>query len=145
MITLRQYDSSDAPALLALFRDTIRRINARDYSPEQILAWASDDIDMEAWAKRFAGRFVVVAEEAGLPVGFTELESDGHIDRLYVAADHQLCGIGRQLMAAVVTEAGRQGLGRLFVEASVTARPFLESQGFVVQGCRSSCAAVLSL
>lgn len=119
-----------------LFRDTIRRINARDYSPEQILAWASDDIDMELWAKHFAGRFVVVAEEAGLPVGFTELESDGHIDRLYVAADHQSRGIGRQLMAAVVTEAGRQGLGRLFVEASVTARPFLESQGFVVQGAQ---------
>lgn len=136
MITLRQYDPSDAPALLALFRDTIRRINARDYSPAQIRAWASDDIELEHWASRFAGRFVVVAEEAGLPVGFTELEPDGHIDRFYVAADHQSRGIGRQLLTAIVTEARRLGLGRLFVEASVTARPFFESQGFVEQAAQ---------
>ncbi len=35
---------------LALFRDTIRQVNSRDYSPEQIRAWASDDIDPVAWA-----------------------------------------------------------------------------------------------
>ena len=34
---LRPYDPADAPALLALFRDTIRRVNSRDYNPDQIL------------------------------------------------------------------------------------------------------------
>lgn len=72
--------------MLVLFRVTIRRVNSRDYSPEQIRAWASDDIDPEVWASRFAGRFVVVAEEADEPVGFAELESSGHIDRVYVAS-----------------------------------------------------------
>ena len=32
MATLRPYRPNDAPALLALFRDTIRRVNSRDYS-----------------------------------------------------------------------------------------------------------------
>jgi putative acetyltransferase len=132
MITLRPYRSDDAPALLALFRDTIRRVNCRDHSPAQLAAWASDDIDTVAWFGRFSGRFVPVAEEAGRPVGFAELEPDGHIDRVYVSADHQRRGIGQQLLAAVVAEARRLGLGRLFTEASITARPFFEAQGFVV-------------
>jgi putative acetyltransferase len=134
MVTLRPYRPEDAPALLALFRDTIRRVNSRDYSPAQIAAWASDDIDTVSWFGRFTGRYVPVAEEDGRPVGFAELELEpaGHIDRVYVSADHQRRGIGRQLLAAVVAEARRVGLARLFTEASITARPFFEAQGFLV-------------
>ena len=109
MITLRPYRDDDAPALLALFRDTIRRVNSRDYSPAQVAAWVSDDIDTASWFGRFRGRYVPVAEEAGRPVGFAELEPDGHIDRVYVSADHQRRGIGRQLWAAIVAEARRVG------------------------------------
>ena len=130
--TLRAYRPDEAPALLALFRDTIRRVNSRDYSPAQVAAWASDDIDTVRWFGRFAGRFVPVAEEGGRPVGFAELEPDGHIGRVFVSADHQRRGIGRQLLAAVVAEARRVGLARLFTEASITARPFFEAQGFAV-------------
>jgi putative acetyltransferase len=132
MVTLRPFRRDDAPALLALFRDTIRRVNRRDYSPAQVAAWASEDIDTVAWFGRFTGRFVPVAEEAGRPVGFAELESHGHIDRVYVSAEHQRRGIGRQLLAAVMAEARRVGLARLFTEASITARPFFEAQGFAV-------------
>jgi putative acetyltransferase len=55
VITLRPYRRDDAPALLALFRDTIRRVNSRDYSPAQIAAWASDDIDTVSWFGRSPG------------------------------------------------------------------------------------------
>lgn len=137
MVTLRPYRPDDAPALLALFRDTIRRVNSQDYSPAQIAAWASDDIDTVAWAGRFTGRFVAVAEEGGHLVGFSDLEADGHIDRMFVSADHQGRGIGRQLLAAVVAEARRIGLVRLFTEASITARPFFERRGFSLIGRQS--------
>ena len=132
MVTLRLYQPDDAPALLALFRNTIRRINSRDYSPAQVAAWASDDIDPARWCGSFEGRFVPVAEEDGCPVGFAELERDGHIDRVYVAADHQGRGIGRQLLSAVLAEARRSRVGRVFTEASITARPFFHAQGFTV-------------
>jgi putative acetyltransferase len=132
MVTVRADRVEDAPVLLVLFRDTIRRVNSRDYDPSQIAAWASDDIDPDRWATRFNGRFVAVADEAGQAVGFAELDSSGHIDRFYVSADHQRRGVGRLLMAAVVAEARRLSLARLFTEASVTARPFFEAHGFVV-------------
>jgi putative acetyltransferase len=132
MVTVRAYRVEDAPVLLVLFRDTIRRVNSRDYDPSQIAAWASDDIDPDRWATRFTGRFVAVADEAGRAVGFAELESSGHIDRFYVSADHLRRGVGRRLLAAVVAEARRLSLARLFTEASITARPFFEAHGFVV-------------
>jgi putative acetyltransferase len=132
MVTLRAYRPDDAPVLLALFRDTIRRVNSRDYNHDQIRAWASDDMDPISWAARFGGRFVAVAEAEGRPVGFADLEPDGHIDRFYVSADHQRRGVGRAMLAALVAEARRSGVARLFTEASITARPFFESQGFAV-------------
>src|SRR5437588_8737 len=118
MFSLRAYQPADPPALLALFRDTIRHINSRDYDADQIRAWASDDIDPAHWAERFRGRFVPVAETDGRPVGFAELEANGHIDRFYVSADHQRQGIGRGLMDALVTEARRPRLARLFPGSS---------------------------
>ena len=130
MVTLRPYHPDDSPALLALFRDTIRRVNSRDYSPEQIRAWASDEIDIAHWAARFVGRFAVVAKEANQLVGFTDLEPSGHIDRFFVSADHQRRGIGAMLLAAVIAESRRLGIPRLFTEASLTARPFFEAHGF---------------
>ena len=129
---LRPFLPGRCAVLLALFRDTIRRVNSRDYSPAQIAAWASDDIDTVAWFGRFTGRFVPVAEEAGRPVGFAELEPDGHIDRVYVSADHQRRGIGRQLAGRRGGRGPAVGLARLFTEASITARPFFEAQGFAV-------------
>ncbi|HVJ81394.1 MAG TPA: GNAT family N-acetyltransferase [Planctomycetia bacterium] len=131
-MNLRPYRPADAPALLALFKDTIRRVNARDYDEAQIRAWASDEIDESVWASRFEGRFTAVAEEAGKPVGFLELESDGHIDRTYVAADFQRRGAGRMLLEAALAEARSRGIGRLYTEASITARPFFEAHGFTL-------------
>lgn len=130
MTALRPFRPDDAPALLALFRDTIRRINSRDYDADQIRAWASDEIDPNIWADRFTGRFVRVAETDDRPIGFAELEATGHIDRFYVSAHHQRRGVGRAMLAALVAEARRLGIGRLFTEASITARSFFESQGF---------------
>lgn len=127
---LRSYQSTDASGLLDLFRDTVRRVNCRDYSPQQIAAWSSDAIDPELWASRFTDRWVWVADLAGVPVGFGELEWDGHIDRFYVSADHQGKGIGGQLMARLEQEARLSGLARLTVEVSITARPFFISRGF---------------
>jgi putative acetyltransferase len=133
MIWIRPFRPEDAPLVLDLFRDTVRRVNAKDYGPEQIRAWASDEIDPEAWAHRFSGRFVRVAEVSGTVAGFAELEPDGHIDRFYVSADRQGMGIGSSLMAEIEQETRRLGIGELFAEVSISARPFFERQGFEVR------------
>ena len=129
---IRNYRPEDLAPIVALFRETVRRINRRDYSEEQVRAWAPDVIDVGAYAARFVGRFAVVAEDGGRVVGFTDLEGDGHVDRFYVHADHQRRGIGRAMMGAVEAEARRLGCDRLSAEVSLTARPFFERRGFSV-------------
>jgi putative acetyltransferase len=129
---VRPFRAEDAAAIAALFRDTIRRINRKDYSAEQVRAWAPDEIDVASWAEKLAKRYSVVIETDGVIVGFGDIEDDGHLDHLYVHADHQGRGVGRLLMTALEAEARRRGIGRLFTEASITARPFFERSGYAL-------------
>jgi putative acetyltransferase len=76
------------------------------------------------------GRFVVVAHIAEQLVSFAELEPNGHIDRVYVSADHQGQGIASELLRRIIEEGRRLALPTLFTEASITARPFFRKQGF---------------
>ena len=64
--------------------------------------------------------------------GFADLEADGHIDALFVDPDFQGTGIARRLLAQIETQARAQGLKRLTVEASITARTVFERCGFSV-------------
>jgi putative acetyltransferase len=105
--------------------------SSRDYPPEQVLAWAPDDIDIGAWAHRLACAFSVVAEIDGRVAGFADVEELGHLDCLYVHAGHHRCGEGRALLAVIETEARCRGLPSVFTEASITAQPFFERHGFV--------------
>jgi putative acetyltransferase len=131
-IDVRRYRPTDLAGLIALFRDTVRRINGRDYSQQQVLAWAPDDIDARRWRHRFDSKEVWVADLDGAPVGFVDVARDGLIDMLYVHADHQGVGIASLLLRTVEASARTHGLLRLFTEASITARPFFEHRGFRV-------------
>ena len=131
-IDIRRYRPGDLAGLIALFRDTVRRINGRDYSPQQVMAWAPDQIDARQWRHRFDSKVVWVADLDGAPVGFVDVARDGLIDMLYVHADHQGKGIASLLLRSVEASARTHGLLRLFTEASITARPFFEHRGFRV-------------
>lgn len=129
---IRYYEAGDAPEIVRLFFETVRSVNRADYSDEQLEAWAPGVPDPEEWHARMAGRRTLVAEEGGEVVGFAELEYDGRLDMLYVRKDAVGRGVGRRLYEAVEQEARGQGLGWIFTEASITARPFFEQQGFRV-------------
>lgn len=131
-LTLREFVASDAEACWRLFHRTVREVNVRDYTADQIAAWAPDDLDRDAWTKRFEGHVAYVVELADTLVGFTDLAHDGYLDRLFVSADHQRQGIATMLLAAVVAEARRRDLASIHTAASITAKPFFLAQGFVV-------------
>jgi N-acetylglutamate synthase-like GNAT family acetyltransferase len=120
----------DAATLAQLFYDTVRSVNTRDYTDEQVRAWAPTPRSAEAMRLRQHGKQVWVAEDGAMPIGFIELDPDGHIDCLYCHKDYQRMGVATQLYAALENHARRCGLTRLYVEASITARPFFESRGF---------------
>lgn len=121
---LRPYRSEDCPALAALFYDTVHTVNARDYTPEQLDAWADGQVDLAAWDASFLAHTTLVAEEEGIIVGFADLADDGYLDRLYVHKDWQGRGVATALCDALP--------GSKLTHASLTARPFFEQRGWQV-------------
>ena len=128
---IRNYKRDDAAEIVRLFYETVRSVNRSDYSREQVEAWAPEIPDVDEWRQRMAARKTLVAEE-GKIVGFAELEEDGHLDMLYVRSDAIGLGVGGLLYRAIEDEAQALRLGRIFTEASITARPFFGRQGFRV-------------
>ena len=131
MPIIRPHDEGDVPALVDMFRSTVRSVNLADYSDEQVQAWAPDVIDVAEWAARMAENSTYVAELDGDLAGFTELTPDGHVHMLFVAKDKLRRGVGTALLRHVEGEAKRRGLQELTTDASLTARPTFEKNGYV--------------
>ncbi len=129
---LRPFRPEDAETCLALFRDCVHRVNSRDYTPDQIMAWASPTIDLETWRARFNDRFAYVATKDDRIVGFSDMTRNGHLDRLFVSADHQGRGIARRLVERLLRDATDHSIEEITTDASITAKPFFLSRGFVV-------------
>nr|WP_233148460.1 GNAT family N-acetyltransferase [Rhodopirellula sp. MGV] len=115
-----------------LFRKCVHRVNIRDYTKEQVDAWAPAEIDQDAWRERFNSRFAYVAIENNSVVGFTDMTKAGHLDRLFVSADHQGQGIARRLVEQLIHDAETEGIESISTDASITAKSFFEKMGFAV-------------
>ncbi|CEO40748.1 GNAT family N-acetyltransferase [Photobacterium kishitanii] len=132
MITIREYVESDAKALWDIHFYTIRNVNLRDYSQEQVEAWAPDCLDFSVWKKRMSGLSPFVAEIDNIIVGYTDLQSNGLIDHFFCHYEYQGQGVGKALMFHVLSVAEERDIKRLYSEVSITARPFYEYFGFKV-------------
>jgi len=132
LLSLRRHVPGDAGPILALFRDTIRRVNRRDYTAAQVEAWAQPHVTVHAWSARLRDATFVIEAEGQL-VCFAELDPDGHIDCFFCHADWQGRGLGSMMMEHLEREARAAGAPSLYAEVSLTARPFFERKGFVIE------------
>lgn len=129
---LRPFRESDAATTLDVFLRAIRTTASRDYTPEQVAAWASDDIDVAGWSARRADHRTQLAEVDGRVVGFTDVDEHGYIDMLFVDPDVARTGVASALFEWALEMARDLGATELTTHASLTARPFFERQGFEV-------------
>ena len=97
---IRPYTPEDVQEMADLFYDTVHAVNARDYAPEQLDAWATGEVDLDAWDRSFRAHRTLVAEEDGTIVGFADMDDAGYLDRLYVHKDHQGRGVAAPLCGA---------------------------------------------
>lgn len=125
---IRPYRPSDCGAMAALFYDTVHRVNAADYTPAQLDAWASGQVDLAAWDRSFREHYSLVAEENGVLLGFGDITPKGYLDRLYVHSRHQRQGVATALCDRLEQAAE----GAIVTHASITARPFFEKRGYRV-------------
>ncbi|MGI6064832.1 GNAT family N-acetyltransferase [uncultured Blautia sp.] len=125
---IRKYESTDCKELAELFYNTVHTINAKDYTKEQLDAWASGQVDLEKWDQSFQEHFTVVAVENGIIVGFGDIDTTGYLDRLYIHKNNQRKGIA----TAICDQLESKVQGKIVTHASVTAKPFFEKRGYKV-------------
>lgn len=129
---IRSYRSKDAPALCAVFFDSIRTTGLRNYTEAQVKAWAPEmpnPADFEARVND--GRMILVAvDDDDIPIAYGELEPDGHIDHLYCRSSATGMGIASALYDQMKKKACDLGMTRLRVEASEAARRLFLKKGF---------------
>lgn len=125
---IRKYDSADCKKIADLFYNTVHTINARDYTPEQLNVWATDNIDLEKWNTSLQEHYSLVAVENNIIVGFGDIDKTGYLDRLFVHMNYQRKGVA----TAICNELEHAIQGKIVTHASITARPFFESRGYKV-------------
>lgn len=132
-IVVRNYHLEEAKDLMDIFYNTIHKVNIKDYTSEQVNAWADkSDMKLDLWSERFLKNNPLVAIADGKVVGFAEFKSNGYIDCFYVHHGWIGKGVGRALMQEIFSRAKKNDIKRIFVDVSITARPFFEKMGFSV-------------
>jgi putative acetyltransferase len=132
MIIVRKYKQGDELELWLLKVKTIKRVKTKDYSKEQISAWAPDAYNEEKWLKRIQDMNPFIAQIAGKIVGFADVQNDGYIDHFFCHNAYQGQGIGKELMRHLINKSKEQALPLIYSHVSITARPFFEIFGFRV-------------
>lgn len=132
MIQIIPYQDEYAPRLRQIFYDSVRQVCIKDYSHEQIVAWApSADLSDDARAK-YLEMSPFVAELDGKLVGYASLDDKGYIDHFFCAPECQGQGCGGLLIQSLIEKARLQGIRELTSNVSITAKPFFEHMGFEV-------------
>jgi putative acetyltransferase len=125
---IREYQSSDCEELTKLFYNTVHTVNAKDYTEEQLDAWATGQVDLNKWDQSLREHYSIVVVENETIVGFGDIDESGYLDHLFVHANYQGKGVGTMIcnqLEQVVS-------GNIITHASITARPFFEKRGYRV-------------
>lgn len=131
-IKIQPFSADRANEIADLFYQSVHAICLSVYTAEQQEAWASTPPDYQQWSARLAVKQPWLAMLDDRVAGFIELDSNGHIDCLYTHPDFQSQGVASILYEHLLRVAKARGLSRLYVEASIVAKPFFERRGFIV-------------
>ncbi len=126
------YNEDMLEEMMELFYNTVHVVCAKDYTPQQLSRWAPANADVIAWKQRLNKNLCKVAVIRDVLVGFSELTEDGHVDCMYVHKEYQRKNIASRLLEELKQIAEERNYEILTTEASITAKPFFEKQGFKV-------------
>jgi putative acetyltransferase len=113
-----------------IFQNTVHKVNIKDYTEEQVDAWAPDFIDKEKWNKTLSEHYTFVAVKNDAIIGFGDIDDSGYMDRLYVHHDYLRQGVATLICDKL--ESMIDSDRTIVTHASITARPFFEKRGYKV-------------
>lgn len=128
---MRPLTDQDIPKVQELFRSTVLTVNSKDYTKEEVKDWASCGDSIEHWKELFAKNdYIGALDGQGNIIGFSSMDSDGHLHSMFVHENWQGRGVATRLLSEVEKMAQKYGVGKIHTEVSITARSFFEEHGY---------------
>ncbi|MGN1275792.1 MAG: GNAT family N-acetyltransferase [Floccifex sp.] len=128
----RLYMPKDLDDILKLFYNSVHSICMNDYTSEQLDAWAPKNPDIYRWEASLNKNHTLVIEKNNHIAGFANVGETGYLDRLFVDKNYLRQGIASTLVEQLEKYAKMKGIAFMNTAASITAKPFFESQGYIV-------------
>lgn len=128
---IRKARQEDAREITQLVRDTIKKVNAKDYTKEQINAWAPTN-KTDAYRKMIKeGRKIWVAVDKDEIIGMATLKPrENQVGGFYIKHDKIGRGIGKKLNERIEKEAKKEGITEITLYSTTTAIPFYQKRGY---------------
>lgn len=134
MFTIRRAHHSDAQSIIDTHVRSIREVCSKDYSPEQIEAWAGRKFKPELWCQTIDRDYVWVLELDSKVQGFAQIafldETTAEVMGLYFTPEACGIGAGKKLFQILHDEAKNKGIQKMQLHATLTAKTFYEKFGF---------------
>lgn len=125
---IRRYERDDLEKITMIFQNTVHKVNIKDYTQEQVDAWAPNFIDKAKWNKTLSEHYTFVAVKNDAIIGFGDIDGYGYLDRLYVHHDYLRQGVATLICNKL--ESMIDADQTIVTHASITARPFFEKRGY---------------
>ena len=128
---MRPLTDQDILKVQELFRSTVLTVNSKDYTKEEVKDWASCGDSIEHWKELLAKNdYIGALDGQGNIIGFSSMDSDGHLHSMFVHENWQGRGVATRLLSEVEKMAQKYGVGKIHTEVSITARSFFEKHGY---------------
>lgn len=127
---IRRYERGDLEKITMIFQNTVHKVNIKDYTQEQVDAWAPDFIDKKTWNKTLSEHYTFVAVKNDTIIGFGDIDDSGYLDRLYVHHDYLRQGVATLICNKL--ESMVDSDLTIITHASITAKLFFEKRGYRV-------------
>jgi putative acetyltransferase len=130
-LSLRPFLPQDVEEVADLIRVSIEILTQEHYDETQRAAWMAFVDDEAELRQRLSSSLTLLGLIDDEIVGLASLKENAKLDLLYVHPFHVRQGIASGLCAALEKLAMARGAKMLELDASDTAVPFFEKQGFV--------------
>ncbi len=128
---IRLYQPSDLEEVMHLFYVNVHNVCAKDYTDEQLDAWAPKDANIYRWETSLNKNHTLVVEENNHIIGFGNIGQTGYLDRLYVDDQYLHQGVGTLILDRLEKYAAAKGNTHMNTQASITSKPFFEARGYI--------------
>ncbi len=126
---IREASADDLDQILTLFEETIKFINSKDYSKDQIRVWSGAK-NRKVWLQKISDQSFYVATSNDQIIGFSSIDTEDYLDFMYVHHRFQNQGVAKALLEKIENKALEDHITRIWSSVSITAQPFFLKNGF---------------